>query len=64
MALIQDRVPQLVIQVIDRRLVVPDLMSAAERQWLNDYHARVRDEIGPKLDGDDRAWLVDACRPV
>ncbi|MGI9426194.1 MAG: aminopeptidase family protein P, partial [Hyphomicrobiaceae bacterium] len=54
----------LTLAPIDRRLVVPDLLSAAERNWLNDYQARVRDEIGPKLDADNRAWLIKACRPV
>lgn len=50
---------------IDRRLVVPDLLTAAERDWLNAYHARVRETIGPRLDDPaDRSWLEAATAPV
>ena len=49
---------------IDRRLVDPALLSQEERDWLNAYHARVLELIGPKLDGDDKKWLTDACEPI
>jgi Xaa-Pro aminopeptidase len=49
---------------IDRRLVVPELLSAAELAWLNAYHARVRQEIGPELGPEDRAWLDGATAPI
>jgi Xaa-Pro aminopeptidase len=49
---------------IDRRLVVRDMLSAAELEWLNAYHAEVLAKIGPKLHGEDRAWLEKACAPV
>jgi Xaa-Pro aminopeptidase len=49
---------------IDRRLVVRDMLSAAELEWLNAYHAEVLAKIGPKLQGEDRAWLEKACAPV
>jgi Xaa-Pro aminopeptidase len=49
---------------IDRRLVVPELMSDAEIAWLDAYHARVRDEIGPDLAPDDRQWLIAATEPI
>ncbi len=43
---------------IDRRLIDVDLLSATERGWLDDYHALVRQKIGPRLDdAADRAWL-------
>ena len=32
----------LTLAPFDRRLIVPELLSAAERDWLNAYHARVR----------------------
>jgi Xaa-Pro aminopeptidase len=49
---------------IDRRLVAPDLLSAAELDWLNAYHARVRDIIGPELGPADRAWLEQATAAI
>ena len=53
---------------IDRRLVVPELLSEAEINWWNAYHARVREVIGAQLcepdDAAARAWLEDACRPL
>lgn len=54
----------LTLAPIDRRLVAVSLLTPAERAWLNDYHARVLDEIGPKLDDTDKAWLAQACKPV
>lgn len=47
---------------IDRRLVVPALLSPEERWWLDTYHARVLEELSPLLDDPaDRAWLERAC---
>jgi Xaa-Pro aminopeptidase len=49
---------------IDRRLIAPGLLTADEIAWLNAYHARVRDEIGPlldaKADAKTRTWLARA----
>jgi Xaa-Pro aminopeptidase len=49
---------------IDRRLVVREMLSEAELDWLNDYHAQVLEKIGPKLSGSDREWLEKACAPI
>ena len=49
---------------IEKRLVDPGLLSAAEREWLDAYHARVLDTLGPDLDRDERAWLEGACTPL
>ena len=49
---------------IDRRLVVASMLSAEERDWLNAYHARVREVIGPLVAGEERAWLEAATRGV
>lgn len=54
----------LTLAPIDRRLVAPDLLSAAEIAWWNAYHVRVLDVVGPQLEGDDRAWLDLACAPL
>ncbi len=49
---------------IDRRLIVKDMLSPDELDWLNDYHAKVLEKIGPKLEGSDREWLEQACAPI
>ena len=38
----------LTLAPIDRRLVLPELLSAEELAWLDAYHARVREIIGPR----------------
>jgi Xaa-Pro aminopeptidase len=54
----------LTLAPLDRRLIVTSLLSEAERAWVDGYHARVLDEVGPLLSGDDHAWLAEACRPL
>ena len=49
---------------IDRRLVEPGLLSAAERAWLDAYHAQVIGTIGPLVEPETRAWLAAACAPL
>ncbi|MGX7896376.1 aminopeptidase P family protein [Tsuneonella sp. HG222] len=49
---------------IDRTLVDQALLSPAERQWWNDYHARVHEVLAPRLAGEDLEWLTEACRPL
>jgi Xaa-Pro aminopeptidase len=49
---------------IDRNLVEVSLLTQAERRWLNDYHARVLDVVGPQLEGDALAWAREACAPI
>jgi len=45
---------------IDLNLVDPDLLTAEEREWLNLYHARVRESLSYLVDEDTRAWLERA----
>jgi Xaa-Pro aminopeptidase len=49
---------------IDTGLVVAELLSGAERAWLDAYHARVLAEVGPMVSPAARAWLTGACAPV
>ncbi len=54
----------LTLAPIDRRLVDAGLLDEGERAWLNAYHARVLEVIGPKVEGEVRAWLDEACAPI
>jgi Xaa-Pro aminopeptidase len=51
---------------IDRRLIAPRLLTAAEIAWLDRYHARVRASLSgwPQLSPRERTWLTQACRPL
>jgi Xaa-Pro aminopeptidase len=49
---------------IDRRLILPELLDAKERAWLDNYHARVRADLIDLLDSATVAWLVAATAPL
>ncbi|MBX9795330.1 aminopeptidase P family protein [Sphingomonas sp.] len=49
---------------IERRLIDTALLSDAERGWVNAYHARVLDILGPQMDADERGWLYAKCAPL
>ena len=49
----------------DLRPVYLDQLSAAEVEWLNDYHAMVRSRLLPLLDDEaEKRWLIEATRKV
>jgi len=52
----------LTLAPIDLSLVEPKLMDAEEIAWLDDYHARVRKVLSPRVDASTRAWLAKATR--
>jgi len=54
----------LTLAPFDRRLIKADMLTPAELEWLNAYHARVREEIGAELGPEDRAWLEAATAPI
>jgi Xaa-Pro aminopeptidase len=49
---------------IDRRLVEPALLTEAELDWFNAYHAAVRAKLADRLLGSDLDWLIAATAPV
>jgi len=49
---------------IDRNLIDLALMADSERDWLNDYHAKVLEVVGPQLEGEAKAWLEEQCAPL
>ena len=54
----------LTLAPIDAALVEPSLLTAAEIAWWNAYHARVREVLAPRLEGEALAWLETACAPL
>ena len=49
---------------IDRRLIEVRMLSGAELDWLNAYHAEVRDLVRSQLDESDKRWLDAATAPL
>lgn len=54
----------LTLAPIDLACVEPSLLTDTDRQWLNDYHRRVRDTVGPTVDEATRTWLDRATRAI
>ncbi len=49
---------------IDHKLIDTNLLSPAERDWVDGYHADVIAKIGPHLDDATAAWLGEVCAPL
>jgi Xaa-Pro aminopeptidase len=58
------RFETLTLAPFDRRLLNPALMTAQEREWLDAYHTRVLEAVGPALGEAERRWLEAACAPL
>ncbi|PHS40198.1 MAG: X-Pro aminopeptidase [Robiginitomaculum sp.] len=54
----------LTLAPIDRALIDKDMLSSAETIWLNEYHKRVLNEIGPLVDYKVTTWLIKACAEI
>jgi Xaa-Pro aminopeptidase len=54
----------LTLAPIDRRLILPRMLTGKERTWIDAYHARVLEVLSPLLDAPTTAWLVAATMPV
>jgi Xaa-Pro aminopeptidase len=49
---------------IDTRCIERSLLRPDEIDWLNAYHATVRERLAPRLDGDALAWLTARTEPI
>ncbi|MBJ3783772.1 aminopeptidase P family protein [Devosia sediminis] len=49
---------------IDVRLIDRSLLTAAETDWLNAFHAKVWAEIGPRVTGEVKDWLKAATAAI
>ncbi|MDK2761132.1 MAG: aminopeptidase P family protein [Sphingopyxis sp.] len=49
---------------IAQDLIDSALLSPAEADWIDAYHAQVFEKLAGGTDGDDRAWLETACAPI
>jgi len=49
---------------LHRDLIDTDMLTRAERDYVNTYHGKVWEKIGPLVDGEVKAWLKAACRAL
>lgn len=49
---------------IDTSAIIVNLLTDAERRWLNEYNAHVCSVLGPKLPAETAEWLAEKCRPI
>ncbi|WP_171239733.1 aminopeptidase P family protein [Ruegeria sp. HKCCA5491] len=49
---------------IDQRLIVVEMLTTDERDWLNAYHRDVAEKIRPRLGAEAQLWLDAATGPV
>jgi len=54
----------LTLAPIDLALVVPELLTEQEAEWLDAYHATVRDTLTPLVGAETAEWLRRATRPL
>jgi Xaa-Pro aminopeptidase len=48
----------------DRQLIDEALLSDGEKTQINAYHAKVLEQLGPHLSGEELAWLEERCAPI
>ncbi|MBD3678984.1 MAG: aminopeptidase P family protein [Rhodobacteraceae bacterium] len=49
---------------IDRRLIDREMLSPAERAWLDAYHAETREKLADRVSDTAREWLFAATAPI
>ena len=49
---------------IDLSLVTTELLTADEKDWLNNYHQEVFEKLSPLLEAEEVAWMRNQCRPI
>jgi Xaa-Pro aminopeptidase len=49
---------------IDTRLIQLEMLTQEERNWLNQYHADVREALLPHLDAEEAGWVIEATKEI
>ena len=44
--------------------IIPEMLTAQEKNWINDYHSKVLDTLSPYLDSEEREWLKENTRSI
>jgi Xaa-Pro aminopeptidase len=48
----------------ERALIETSLLDGGEIAWINAYHAEVWSKLAPRVEGETKAWLEQACLPL
>jgi Xaa-Pro aminopeptidase len=48
----------------DLSLIMTEWLVGAERDWINDYHQTIRDQLLPFLEPETAAWLMEVTEPI
>lgn len=48
----------------ERSLILPELLTEEERNWINDYHAQTFEKLSPWLNEEECGWLKDKTKPI
>ena len=48
----------------EREAVLPEMLTREELEWLNRYHKKVYETIGPMLTEEERRWLKEATAEI
>lgn len=54
----------LTLAPLDHSLLCRDLLTSPERDWINAYHARIREHILPHLSPSAARWLTEQTKPL
>ena len=49
---------------IDKEAILTEQLSEEERQWLNDYHTLVYEQLSPLLSAEEKGWLKEATAAI
>lgn len=47
-----------------KNIIVKELLSQEEINWLNDYHKRCEEKLSPALEGEVKEWFLDLVQPL
>ena len=47
----------------EREAILTDMLTRKELDWLNAYHKKVYETVGPMLNEEEKAWLKEATAP-
>ena len=49
---------------IDKEPIITEMLTAEEKQWLNDYHNTVYKKLSPFLNEEEKHWLKEATKEI
>lgn len=58
------RFEQLTLCPIDKEGILIELLTAEEKEWLNQYHQNVYTRLSPMLTETEKEWLSEATKPI